>query len=459
MRVLPLPPQPVMSAAAMAMLQAAARPGVITFVGVCSIVVAVISLLTSLGAAVTDLGLVMDAYNSASTRTPAVVLPTVPMPVLVNTGGTPERIPTNGLGWADRQSFEDGLQRVRTLTVGQVSQLDELLAENGKKLAGNMPVLPDQLATSVTGSGRHEMAGTYGSDYFVLPTGRLELAEDRAVFFPTNGEPSIRGIAINIPTPAFGDVPGSLQPDQIRSIVRTVNQLNGAKIKSAQMKVLITTLQTPAQQIIVPTTDGTDPAYEIISASTSDGMLQISTRHGNTLSAFSVSADGTATHSSSSSISATAAASVPPVINPSAGIAAISLNLLQVLLAIFLLITGIMTLRASPRGRMLHYVYVYLKLPTALATAMVSYWMWASMIQTTLATPAPGASPTPPGAAAVGTAVTATLFGVAPAAVGCIWPIVLIFVLLRKDVQIFYASRTTRRLNPQSAFPVISDGR
>ena len=440
--VLSLPPEPVYPVYPAAPLRSG-RPGVINFIAITSIVIASLSIITGIGAGLMDFSFIMMSAVASSMPVPPA--PVAASSAMVVTGGAPERLPFDGLAAADRQTYADGLQRVRTLTADQLEQLDEMLAEHGKTIAGsaNAPS-PDQLAATIANSGHMSFGDSTGSDYFVLSTGKLEISADRAVFFPTGGQPSIRSNAVQLPAPQFGYAPTSLQPDQIRSILRTINDLNGAKIKSTQSKTLITTLQSPGRQIIVPTTDGTDPANEITSAVTlPDGMLELTTTHGSTTSSLSCDASGSVVSQSSYSGS-TGAMVTPPTINKTAGIAAVSATLAQFLLAIYLLVIGIMTLRFSPRGRLLHWIYVILKLPLAIATAAATAWMWSTFMQSAVAVSAtaggPAAAP-PPGAAA-SAASAGAMFGIVPGVLGCIWPIVLIFVLLSKSVRMYYAAGT-----------------
>ena len=415
----------------------ASRPGVISFIGITSIILGAMGVIAGIAFGFMDIGMLMNAKASPAISTP---LPVVPPALYATTGGTPERLPFYGLSYLQRQSFADGLQHVRPLSADQLLQLDELLAEQGKVVTGGGAVPPpDQFAAGVSKSGHRAIGDTPGLDYFVLGTGRLELASDRAVFFPTGGQPSIRSNAVMLWQLPSASTPLALQPDQIRSIVRSVDELNGAKIRSTQLKTLITLLQTPGEQLILPTSDGTDPAYELTSASTSpEGMLTINCLHGTVTSTLTCDATGGMVSTSSSSGATGATAISGSTADRSACIATLSLTLCQIPLAAFLLIIGIVTLRSSPRGRLLHRIYIALKLPVGIATAGVSFWMWTSLIRSGMATTGPGA--TSAGAAACGSAFAGALFGIVPAAAGCVWPIVLIFVLMSRNARTFYAS-------------------
>jgi hypothetical protein len=276
-------------------------------------------------------------------------------------------------------------------------------------------------------------AGTAGSDEFVFGDGRMEVSEDRAVFFPTDGEPPLRSKAIQLPVNPFGSSAMGLQPQQIRSIVRVINMLNGSNIKSAQVTALVQTFQSPGQQIILPTTDGSDPAWEIDTVTTdAAGTLNLGCHYGTIYTTIYCDANGTLGHGTHSNLGGPR---VMPKVDVHAATAALLLTVGQFLLAIYLLIAGIFTLRLSPHGAKLHWIYVGLKLPMGIATAVTSAWMWSGFMSSMPATP----GQTPAAQLAGGMMV-----GVGPVAIGCIYPIVLIFVLLSGSARRFYAIPVAR---------------
>ena len=390
------------------------------------------AILAGIGFGCMDAGLLL---MSAATKTAAMMPTTAPVAGVVAPGGTPERLPANGLSATARRNVADGLSRVANLSAKQLDQLDELLAEEGTNIAPTATTFtPIQLAATVSRTGHLPFNGTSGSDYFVLGQGRLEISDDRAVFFPIDGSPSLRSNAIDIPAAAV-TTPTSLQPDQIRSVIRTINELNGAKVKSAQLPALIQTFQNPGQQIVVPTTDGSDPAWEITSVVTdSSGSLSINTTHGTMFSSISCDANGNLGQSSVSSANIGFANFNGPTIDPNAATATLVLTVLQLLLAIFLLIIGILTLRFNPRGRMLHWIYVALKIPLAVGTAVASAWMWSTFMRS---------MPNPNNAAPQGAILTTSIsMGAMPAVIGAVYAIVLLFLLMSKSVRSYYRQLT-----------------
>jgi hypothetical protein len=346
---------------------------------------------------------------------------------------TPERLPANGLPAAARRNMADGLSRLTALSEKQLLQLDELLAEQGMNVVPTAATFtPAQLGTAVSKNGHLPFNGTTGSDYFVLGQGRLELSDDRAVFFPDDGQPALRSKAIDLPPLAVS--PHQLSPDQIRSVLRMIHDLNGSKIKSAQMQSLTQTFQNPGQQIVVPTTDGSDPAWEITTVSTdASGSLSVNTVHGSTYASISCDSAGNLGQSTvSPGVSSNVAFphGTGPTVDTTAATATLILTVLQLLLAIFLLISGILTLRYNPRGRMLHWIYVLLKIPLAAGTAVASMWMWNSLM---------ASIPSPNNAASAGVSTTAAIsMGAVPAIIGGAYAIVLVFLLLSSNVRTYY---------------------
>jgi hypothetical protein len=407
-----------------------ARPGMISAIGVTSLVVASISLLG---------GFIMLMINMVFSSMARVMPSPVPSVPAMIAPGPAELLGPNGTAAADRALIVDGLGQVRPLRELQKQQFDELLAEEGKSILplSGPGITPEQVIANVTRSG-HLSGGGEATDYFVLGDGRLELTDDRAVFFPNNGQPSIRAKAIDIPAGSGG----VLQPDQIRSAIRAIDRTNGANIKSAQARALVKTLEGPGQQLVAPTSDGSDPANEITAASTdpADGSLTLTTHHGTTDSSITMDRFGAITSSSttsatttsySMSVTSTAGTFRParPSFNRNASQWLSFLSVLQLTLAVYLLICGIFMLRhGSFVGRRMHWIYVGFKLPIAIATAAVAWWLWNGFFTQAASNPTSGTTAAMP------------FWFVLPPAIGMIYPVVLLFVLgMNKGVKAYFS--------------------
>ena len=177
-------------------------PRAVMTLGVCGIVFASVALL---GGGVTTLGNWITYNVSAMQvgRANAQAQQQTAATAAVESG-PPEVVGPDGMDAAARQAVAEGLNRSRPLSVGQLAQLDELLAEDGKTIVHTGgPVDADVVFVGVSASGQ---VGTLGPaaaalgesaparpSYYLLATGRLTVGETEAVFSPTDGQP---------PTPA-----------------------------------------------------------------------------------------------------------------------------------------------------------------------------------------------------------------------------------------------------------------
>jgi hypothetical protein len=120
--------------------------------------------------------------------------------------------------------------------------------------------------------------------------------------------------------------------------------------------------------------------------------------------------------------------------SPAPFVAGIAMAAVNLGLAIYLLVIGILVLRDSPRGGWLHWVYVWLRIPTAIASGLAVAWMMGSLARGF----APGAAVPIPAATEV-----FNRFAVGLAVVGCLYPLALIFVLRTGSVRAYYSTGAT----------------
>ena len=390
-------------------------PGIVVAMGVCSIVIASVGLL---GGVVTTMSVaVVSATLSARTvGTAGVVAPRAMNPPPV------EVLDPNGMPAADRWAAIQGLSRARPITPGQQLQLDELLAESGRDVIGTgSPVDPAVVAAGVSASGQLGTLGTAGGadpspSYFTLAGGRLELTDGRAVFFPGDGQPSLHAVAYALPELPEGAAPPVLSDEAIRSTLRAVARLNLARPKAAQVRAILSLLRGAGQQVVVPTTDGSDPAAEVTAAETQpDGTLTVETTHGGSTCELTVTPAGQVAASLTPVPSAAAATS--PTNSLALGAVVIT-SAVQLAVAVYLLVIGILTVRRSRAGRLLHWIYVAVKLPVGVAAVAAAVWFWRSL-------PTAGGD---------------TPWVAVPAAVGLLYPVVLIFVLCGRSARDYYGT-------------------
>jgi hypothetical protein len=108
-------------------------------------------------------------------------------------------------------------------------------------------------------------------------------------------------------------------------------------------------------------------------------------------------------------------------------------------LSIYLLVIAILTLRESPRGRRYHQIYAAIKIPLAVTGGVAFAWLMTGLLSS-LRTLNPGIGAG--GFTARSVQVMMTL-GIAIAAAGLIYPVVLLIVLRLRTVREYYDSATT----------------
>ena len=408
----PLPVEAVFPEAGYAGPQRLGPPRLVVAMGVWSIVVAGLSLFAG---PVTAMVMVAIAATRVA-RTTMIAPPSTVVPAPA------EVVDPDGFAAADRAAVIAGLSRVRPVTPAQQVQLDELLAESGRAVVNaGRPVDPAVVAAGVSGSGQLDAMGTAGAagegppSYYALANGRLELTDGRAVFFPGDGQPAVRAVAYALPDRGGDSAPPRLSDDAVRSTMRNIARLNGGRPRAAQVRAALSVLRGAGQQVVVPTTDGSDPAAEVTAAATSDdGTLTVQSAHGGSTCELTVTPGGQV---SASLMAAGATASAVRPGNPAAMGWVMLLAAAQFAVAAYLLVIGILTVRRSRGGRLLHWVFVGVKLPVAAGAVVAGVCLGQS-------------------AGGAGTAV----WWAAPALVGMAYPVGLVFALCSRSVRDYYGS-------------------
>ena len=108
-----------------------------------------------------------------------------------------------------------------------------------------------------------------------------------------------------------------------------------------------------------------------------DGTLTVRTSHAGSDCELRVTPAGQVSASLVTAGPGTAAVGRPANGAAMGGVLATAVG--QLALAVYLLVIGILTLRQSPRGRQLHWVFVGLKVPIAVAAAAAVGWLWPSL--------------------------------------------------------------------------------
>jgi hypothetical protein len=420
------------------------RPGLITAIGVISIVLASLGILGGLFSVLQASGYYMMSIMSTRVTARATsrsVVVTAPAPVPVNGGTVPGAGP-RGMNDVERRAAAAALTRLRPMTPRRKSQLDAILAQAGKDMA-----VDDVTASGVMDETR---SGEAPPDYFVTPAGRLEVFNDRAVFFPSNNSPAVRvsapptgaanppapvaegqtsAVAVEVPATApaaatTAPAIAGLTPAEVQSVVQQAQASASPPLNAAQVAALQALLAAPGQQLVQP-------------GAVQGAVLAVYNSGGSSVVQFSNG--GSVTIASTGAVTSMSATPVMPTfsINPVSLTAMAVTAVLSLALAVYLLVCGILTLRQSQRARRQHLIYVALKLPVAVAgavaAALVNHDIKASV------TPAGGAAPT----------WTFSLFtGGVPLVLGCAYPLALLIALNLKQVKDYYAAGAGQALTP-----------
>lgn len=374
------------------------RPGIITAIGVISIVVGSLGIIGSGLSGLYGVGIMLMAQVSNAMANAGGQMSTATGDDVLDT--------SQGLADADRAVVLAQVTKALSLTPQRAEHLDSLLAQQGERIFAfaGQPITPEAVSSRVSKSGRHEEEER--ADYFVTGWGTVQVADDYAVF-ETEGSEPFYAYAEEL---ALG---GTKTLDEAADlVVKEVESL--AQVNDAQKKGLKEFLSLPTQGLIE---DFQDPASDVISASDSgNGSLLISFLNGHVI----LDAQGKVTSSAVSNVT-TAPIRVFNVSNGS-----VALVLLEAVaslgLAIYLLVIGIMTLRQSLRARMLHLVYAWVKIPISVLFAVGWAWLIYGLFDSG-------------GGGGKDFAIT---FLCSFAAVSCIYPLALLFLMNRKSVKDYY---------------------
>jgi hypothetical protein len=341
----------------------------------------------------------------------------------------------------ERAAAVAALNGRHSLTPNRKRHLDAILASAGKQIA------PDTATDS--GAMEEMRSGETPPDYFVTRAGRLEVFNDRAVFFPSDGTPTVRASApppepgateaapavnaeaetdddaavdgatgATVAVPATGPataVATALAPAEIQSIVQQAQSLSTNGLNAAQAQSLTAVLSAPGQQFVQP---GAAQGSVLSAYAPAGGPAVIQFSDG-----------GSVTIAPTGNVTAMMTTPVMPTFT----FQPLNLGLMlgtaiaSLALAIYLLVCGIMTLRQSPRARRLHLIYSVIKIPVAIMAGLSAAWVARDLMASVV-----------PGGAAGGTMGYSLFSGAMPIVLGCAYPIALLIALNVKSVREYY---------------------
>jgi len=416
-------------------------PGLVTAIGVCSIIIAGISVLFSAMVALQGLAYFVMSLVAPAVATAGAPRPMPPGPVVV---GTAAQVGSRGMAPAERAAAVASLNRRLSMRPSRRRQLDAILALAGQDMA------TDQIVES--GTMEVMRSGEDPPDYFVTARGRLELFNDRAVFYPANRAPVIRASAppegastpdqlpvpaedvalqqtapaqaTTVPAPVTSPAaPGALSPSEIQAIVQQAQSVGSNALNRAQSNALKAILSAPAQQFVTP---GASAGAVAAAFKQPDGSVSIQFSEGASLV---LGPQGQVK-------AMTTGVTFPSVsIHPVAIGLMLATALASIGLAIYLLVCGILMLRQSLRGRRLHLIYAAIKIPVAIAAGVAATW-----VERELAT----------NSAALGGVGVGVFSGLVPALLALAYPVALLLVLNLREVREYFAVGTGAGQGPST---------
>lgn len=399
MSQLPPFPRPVEPIAYMS--PAPRRPGIITAIGVISIIVASLAAMANLGAAASVYVAQMVAQMQATLR----VTP-IPMAGSVVLDDGPRQLALDG--FALRQPLDER----------QRAQLDLLLAQVGDQI---VPLAEDELTAEAL-AANIASAGAIPPDeqmpeegrFYVLAAGRVEVYSDRATFRPAHG-----GDVVTVSADAGES--GILTPAQVDAVVQAVNASLPAanKLNPRQLAALKRELAGPDQVLIDP--NAGNPASQIqVASPISDGGVFIA---ANASASLWIDRQGRITMKQAGfggGGPAAAGGATTVAMNRPGYVVCVLEIFASFVLAALLFTAGILVLRDQRLGLKLHWLYVWIRIPLALVAmwAWTAFWSHISM-------------------SAWGTSGTweVTLFSASVPAMGLVYPIALILTLRWRTVR------------------------
>jgi tetrahydromethanopterin S-methyltransferase subunit B len=426
------PPVPVLPVDAYGLpphLMGPSRPGLVTAMGVTSIVVAGISILAGIYAV---LALIAFSFQAryAGMRPPAAMTTPAAATAGATTAPAGEAakptlpVSPRGLDVVERGEVLRGLAELRFLSGSRLEQLDVMLARAGRDMfpaddgvartAGDMEEMVLGHAAGL--SANPDVAGP---DTFRTRGGRFEIYDDRAVFYPAEGE--------IVRTTTLTSTRAGLTPEQVEQVVRRAQDASGGAMNPSQLAALRTLLSTPGQRhvspIALPTAvRGVEPA--------GDGAFDVTFPNGSA----NIGPQGQLVSSLDPSAAAGSPGRSSAGVNGAAMAVAEFATVVGLGLALLLLLCGILVFRESPRARRWHLVYAVVKIPVAIAGVLAVWWLTSDFIEVARRNPNASVSYL---ASNAGRTMTVRLW---LGALGIIYPIVLLIALQTRVVKGYYRS-------------------
>jgi hypothetical protein len=411
------------------------RPGLVTALGWTSAIVACLGVIASLATIALAALLFVAGKEADRAIASAPNTPLAPPSFLVQVDTSrPRVLPVgpDGLPDPQRRLAVNAIYSLRALRPPRMEQLDAILARAGKRILALEAVAPlgvEQVRSAVLDHGEMFAVNRRVAppEYFKTSAGRLELYDDRAVFFPEDGSPPVRS------TTASAAMPRPLTPEQVQAVVKQVQEAQGgSKLTPAQVSGLSAVLSLPNQKLAQvssglngePRSVTTYPGGEA-TIKFAGGELHLG-RQGQIL-------PGPPPPPGSGPPSAANVTAL--ALSETAAVAALGL-------AVVLFVAAVATLRRTGRrtatGRKLHAVWALLKLPVAAGGGLALCWMLNTFTEAVGAAPANAIFAGSGTARLLSWADLAYGWAVAAAVLGGLYPLIVLVLLRTRTVREYY---------------------
>lgn len=430
------------------MVRSYSRPGIITAIAVTGIIVAALSMITTIFTGCTSALVMGNSRNSAgATRTP------LPKTGITVTTAQPRSV--NALSDSDSIAVIHALTLRRQLLEVRRGSLKNFLAEHGKLVFDDSDggLTSNKITARIGQTGTEFSNGKTGPEFFVLTAGpgiklpgRLRLFDDRAVFKPDDYSPDLRSEAkADDPAAATESaITEGLDDDQVRAVIGQIKAQSNNNLNAAQTATLTSLLQTPAYAnwLQDSSTIAGLTAQVKSAAVADDGSVIITFTMGK------LTLDPQGNHVGPMPVAPPAIAATQPVNPIASGWGGGTLRVDQTscslgmadaavsgMLAIYLLVIAILSLKRNPIGRKFYFIYIAVKI----AIGIVAVIAFSGIITSLNATSAPGTFSIAQSASRffAGIASAALTFSI----IGLAYPVVILLVLmLSKTARDYYRS-------------------
>jgi type II secretory pathway pseudopilin PulG len=415
-------------------------PGMVVTIGIISIVVGTIGLggggLSSLYSGVIYLISQQSQHRQAMTQNLAQqrMAAMQQQQLQASSGQASPMVDPRGFPSETRHMITNVLAARQWMDPARRHQLDLLLAKAGQDIFPVQPLTPASIAQAISDSGTlpnpDVNSPAPGPTFFVISAGRIEVAKERAVFRPSDStQETIR--VVDAPAPLQTATPLAPfatplippNPTEVAAAMQSVERQVGTSLTAPQRATIKAELSAPGGILAAAKASNMPGWTNMVCHPYASGDVLIVTAFGS--SSINVQPSGVVRYRRIHGLNQGPNLQFRVSI-PACGIVFCE-GIFSIFLSIYLLIIGILTLRQSPRGAMLHLIYALLKIPAALLCAAGWYWIAQSIFQN-------GSNNAAASVMAVSTTVIVVLTGVS-----LLYPIALLIVLNTLTLRAYYS--------------------